>query len=180
MSNTARKQLGLDSKELTHKNKHEHLPSHNLHVDQDVMFQDVTSKQWHPATITSLGSEPRSYKVTTRKGVTYRKTQAHLKPYTPQSKKFEDEHSVVQSSDMQTAKQPECKKSNTVNNQVQSYTRPKRDIKLPVNFIYKVLCDYFDIILDISYLSRLHKWGHLIEGRKPTVNIYMYMDHWHL
>ena len=47
---------------------------------------------------------------------------------------FEAEHSVsqlmAQSSDMQTVKQPKCKKSYTVNNQAQSYTsRPKRDIK---------------------------------------------------
>ena len=67
-------------------------------------------------------------------GVTYRKTQAHLKPYTPQDKKLEAEHSVsqlmAQSNDMQTVKQPECKKSYKVNNQAQSYnTIPKRDIK---------------------------------------------------
>ena len=48
--------------------------------------------------------QPRNYNITTREGVTYRKTQAHLKPYKPQGKKSEDEHSGLQSSDMQTLK----------------------------------------------------------------------------
>ena len=59
------------------------------------MLQDVTSKWWFPATITSLCSQPRSYNITTRGGVTYRKTQDHLKPYSPRSKKSEDEHSLL-------------------------------------------------------------------------------------
>ena len=60
MSNAARKQLGLDSELLRNKHKNEHLPLHDLHVGQDVMFQDATSKWWFPATITSLCSQPRS------------------------------------------------------------------------------------------------------------------------
>ena len=55
----------------------------------------------------------------------------HLKPYIAQSIKIEDKHSFSQSSDMQTFKS-NCKKFNTVDNQVQSYSRPKRDIKPPV------------------------------------------------
>ena len=134
MSNAARKQLGLHSEDLRNTSKHEYLPSHNLHVGHDVMFQEVTSKQWYPATIASLCTKPRSYNITTREGVTYRKMQAHLKPYTPQDEKLEVEHSVsqlmTQSNDMWTVKQPECKRSYKVNNQAQSYnTRPERDIK---------------------------------------------------
>ena len=64
------------------------------------MYQDATSKQWYQATITSLCVQPGSYNIDTREGVTYRKTQTHFKPYKPQSKKSEDEHSGVQSSDM--------------------------------------------------------------------------------
>ena len=104
MSNTARQQLGLQPEKLRTLNKNEYLPSHDLHIGQDVIYQAATSKQWYPATITSLCAQPSSYNITTRKGVTYRKTQAHLKPYQPQSKKSEDEHSGVQSSDMQTLK----------------------------------------------------------------------------
>ena len=44
MSNVARKQLGVGSEHLRNKHKHEHLPPHDLHVGQDVMFQDATSK----------------------------------------------------------------------------------------------------------------------------------------
>ena len=54
MSNVARKQLGLDPEQLRSKYRNEHLPSHDLHLGQDVIFQDSTSKQWFPATITSL------------------------------------------------------------------------------------------------------------------------------
>ena len=80
MSHVARKQLGLDPEQLRNKYKNEHLPSHDLHLGQDVMFQVSISKQWFQVSITSLCSEPRSYKRTTKEGVTYRKAQAHLKP----------------------------------------------------------------------------------------------------
>ena len=56
------------------------------------MYQDSRSKWWYPATIVSLYKEPRSYIITTKEVVHYRKTQTHLKPYQPQSKKSEDEH----------------------------------------------------------------------------------------
>ena len=54
MSNAARKELALDPEHLRSKQKNERLPLHDLHLDQDVMFQDTTSKQWFPATITRL------------------------------------------------------------------------------------------------------------------------------
>ena len=105
------------------------------------MFQDTTSKQWFPAAITSLCSEPRSYKITTKEGVTYRKTQAHLKPYSPQNKKSEDEHCISQSSNMQTVKSnhKQFDSVKSKNNQVQSYSRPKRDINPP--FKIDLLCN---------------------------------------
>ena len=102
ISNAARQQFGLQSEQLRNVNKNEHLPSHDLHIGQEVMYQDATSKQGYPVTITSLCVQPRSYNITIRECVTYRKTQPHLKPYQPQSKKSEDEHSVKQPSDMQT------------------------------------------------------------------------------
>ena len=128
MSNATRKKLGLQPKKLRNVNKNEHLPSHDLHIGQEVMHQDATSKQWYPAIITSLCTQPRSYNITTRESVTYRKTQAHLKPYQPQGKKSEDESSVVQPNDKWTLK-ADCKEFDSMNNQVQSYSRPKRDIK---------------------------------------------------
>ena len=132
MSYPARQQLGLQSEDLRKADKHEQLPIHDYHVCQDVMFQDVSSKWWYPVTITSLCQEPRSYNITTREGVNYRRTKAYLKPYQPQSKKLEAECFVEQSSDMWTFKQPDCKKSDSMNNEIQSYSRPKRNIKFPV------------------------------------------------
>ena len=128
LSNTARKQLGLDCEDLRNKYKNEHLPLHDLHLDQEVMYQGSTSKYWYPATIARLCKKPRSYIITTKEGVQYRKTQAHLKPYQPQGKKSEDEH-LSQSNHMQTVK-IETKKPHFIDNLVQP--RPKRDIKPPV------------------------------------------------
>ena len=70
MSKAARQQLGLQSEKLRDVNKHEHLPSHDLDIGQGVMYQDATSKQQYPASITSLCVQPRSYNINTRKGVT--------------------------------------------------------------------------------------------------------------
>ena len=84
MSNTARKQKGLDCEHLRTQSKNEQVPLHDLHLDQVVMYQDPNDKRWYPATITRLCQEPRSYLITTKQGVQYRKTQAHLKPYHPQ------------------------------------------------------------------------------------------------
>ena len=92
------------------------------------MYQDSTSKQWYPATITRLCKEPRNYRVKTKEGAWYRKTQAHLKPYQLQGKKSEDEH-LLQSNHMWTVKNVN-KKSHITDNLVQS--RPKRDIKPPI------------------------------------------------
>ena len=65
-----------------------HICLHMTYIlKQEVMYQDAASKWWYPATITSLCAQPRSYNITTREAITYRKTQAHLKPYQLQSKK---------------------------------------------------------------------------------------------
>ena len=128
MSNAAKKQPSLQPEKLTTVYKNEHLPSHDLHTGHDVMYQDAKSKLWYPATIKSLCAQPRSYNINTREAVTYKKTQAHLRFYQPQGKKTEDEHS---DNNMQTLK-ANCKQFETVkskNNQVQSHSRLKRDIK---------------------------------------------------
>ena len=125
MSNATRKQLGLDCEDLRNKYKNEHLPLHDLHLDKEVMYQDSTSS---PATITRLCKKSRSYIVTAKEGVQYRKTQAQLKSYQPQGKKSKDEH-LSQSNHIQTVKN-ENKKSHIIDNLVQS--RPKRDVKPPI------------------------------------------------
>ena len=75
------------------------------------------------ATITRLCQEPRSYLITTKQGVQYRKTQAHLKPYHPQG---EDEL-LIQEKHKQTV--PRAQNDPSATNLAQS--RPKRDIKPP-------------------------------------------------
>ena len=123
MSNAARKQKGLDCECLITQSKNEQVPSHDLHLDQLVMYQDPNDRRWYLATITRLCQEPRSYLITTRQGVQYRKTQAHLKPYHPQG---EDEL-CTQEKHKWTVQCAQNQQSAT--NLAQS--RPKRDIKPP-------------------------------------------------
>ena len=123
MSNAARIQKGLDCKQLRTQYKNEQVPLHDLHLDQVVMYQDPNDKRWYPATITTLCQEPRSYLITTKQGVQYRKTQAHLKPYHPHG---EDEL-LTQEKHKWTVPCAQNKLSAT--NLAQS--RPKRDIKPP-------------------------------------------------
>ena len=72
--------MGIQSEELRCRHKNQHLPTHDLSLNQTVMYQEPVSKKWYPAKITRLCDEPRSYIITT-KGTQYRKTQTHLKPY---------------------------------------------------------------------------------------------------
>ena len=85
MSNSARRQLCWEAEKVRTKTKNENLPLHDLHLYQDAMMQDPTSKWWSLAVITRLCKEPRSYQVKTSDNVTYRKMHAHLKPYEPES-----------------------------------------------------------------------------------------------
>ena len=103
MSHAARKQKGLDCENLRTHCKNEHLPMHDLHLHQAVMYQDPANKRWYPATITKLCQEPRSYIVTTKEGVQFRKTQAHLKSYKPQEDTSENEcqHKILISRQLQ-------------------------------------------------------------------------------
>ena len=125
MSNAARQQLGLQTKMLRIKMKNEHLPSHDLCLGQNVMMQDPTSKRWSSAVITRLCKEPRCYQVTTKDRVTYRKTQAHLKPYKPEDKQEQE----VKKYHMWTLTK-NCNKNTCNSNLGQS--RARRQVKPPV------------------------------------------------
>ena len=125
MSNSARRQLGLETEKLRIKMKNENLPSHDLHLGQDVMMQDPTSKRWSPSVITRLCKEPRSYQVITRDNVTYRKMQAHLKPYKPEFKNVQ----VAKSCNMWPLEKL-CNKS--INNDIIVKSRHRRTIKASV------------------------------------------------
>ena len=126
MPNAARNQLGLQTEKLRLKTKNEHLPSHYLSLGQNVMMQDPTSKRWSLAVITKLCKEPRSYQVTTKDGVTYKKMQSHLKLYRPENKQDQD---TAQKHHMRTLTN-KCKKDASNDNLAQSRTR--RHIKPPV------------------------------------------------
>ena len=87
------------------------------------MYQDPSDKRWYPATITRLCQEPRSYIITTKQGVQYRKTQAHLKMYHPhgEDRLFKQEtHKRTDHSDQ----------NQTIDTSI-VHNRVKRDIKPP-------------------------------------------------
>ena len=79
MSSTAGRQQGLGSEQLRVTNKNEHLPTHDYHIGQSVMYLNPINKRWYPTRIRSLCQEPRSYKIETDDGIIYQKTQNHLK-----------------------------------------------------------------------------------------------------
>ena len=79
MSNVARRRLGIVAERQPSKNQH--LPLHGFHIGQDVMCQSPITKIWFPAIIKALCPEPRSYQIETPEGITYRRTQNHLKPF---------------------------------------------------------------------------------------------------
>ena len=98
MSNVARKQLGIQPDVVMKTDKHPALPTHDLHVGQQVMYQDSASKLWYPPIIESLCPEPRSYKIITSDGITCRKTQSHVKPFRPQNKNLKSYKCVTTNS----------------------------------------------------------------------------------
>ena len=79
MSNAARRRLGIVAEQQPSKNQH--LPLHEFHIGQDVMCHSPITKRWFPAIIKALCPEPRSYQIETPEGITYRRTQNHLKPF---------------------------------------------------------------------------------------------------
>ena len=119
---------------LGNNDKHAALPTHDLHIGQQVMYHDC--KCWYPAVIESLCPEPRSYKITTRDGITYRKMQAHLNPFTPQNKNLQSNQCVpppmAQSHHKWSVKESEHKKSQVNDNPQVHTSRPKKDTKPPV------------------------------------------------
>ena len=122
MSNSARRQLGLEAEKVRTKTKK---PLHDLYLGQDIMMQDPTSKRWSPAVITRLCKEPRSYQVTTSDNVTYRRMQARLKLYKPETKTVQD----VKSCNMWPLEKTDHK---TKNNDTIANSRYRRTIKAPV------------------------------------------------
>ena len=59
MSNAARRQQGLGSEQLRVTNKNEHLPTHDYHIEQSVMYLNPINKRWYSARIRGLCQEPK-------------------------------------------------------------------------------------------------------------------------
>ena len=70
MSSAARKQLGIWPELVRNIDNYAVLPIHDVHVGQQVMYQDSASRHWYPVVIESLCPESRSYKITIRDGNT--------------------------------------------------------------------------------------------------------------
>ena len=102
--------------------KNQHIPLHDFHIGQDVMCQSPVTKKWFPLKIKELCPEPRSYQVETPEGTVYRRTQNHLKPFTPSERTQINE----QCSKLPLNRTLTKPNSNTIKQQ------PKRQIKAPI------------------------------------------------
>ena len=123
MSNAARRQLGI-AVEQPSSNKNQHLPAHDFHIGQEVMCQSPITKRWFPATIKALCPEPRSYQIETQEGITYRRTQNHLKPFKSHQKtQTKEQYQQKCSNTNRTPVNDDCKR-------IQAH--PKNKIKTPV------------------------------------------------
>ena len=123
MSNAARRQLGIAVEELS-SNKNQHLPSHDFHIGQKVMCQNPITMRWFPTTIKALCPEPRSYQIETLEGITYRRTQNHLKPFRSRQKTQRKEQSKLKCSN--TDRTPINDNSKVIQ------AHPKRQIRTPI------------------------------------------------
>ena len=120
MSNAARRRLAIVTEQQISKNQH--LPMHDFHIGQAVMCQSPITKRWFPATIKALCPEPRSYQIETPEGITYRRTQNHLKPFKSSQKTHTTEQYRQQCQNSTITKED----SNKI------LPHPKRQIKVPV------------------------------------------------
>ena len=74
--------MGIQSEELRVKHKNQHLPTHDLCLNQTVMYQEpieeqkVVSSENH-----KVMQGTQKLHQTTEEGMQYRKMQMHLKPY---------------------------------------------------------------------------------------------------
>ena len=127
MLNAACRQLGIAAEQTT-ANKNQHLPLHDLHIGQEVMYQDSVTKRWILATIKALCPEPRSYQIQTTKGVikqenTKSSETIQILPEDSEKQQFNQNNDHKQSLMNQTL-------VNNSDNLQQSH--PKRQIKIPL------------------------------------------------
>ena len=88
------------------------------------MCQSPITKRWFPATIKALCPEPRSYQIETPEGITYRRTQNHLKPFkSPRKTQIKEQYQQQYLNQKRTSINEDSKKTQLC---------PKRQIKMPV------------------------------------------------
>ena len=120
MSNTVRRRLCIVAEQQPRKNQH--LPSHEFHIGQDVRCHSPITRRWFPVKIKALCPEPRSYQIETPEGITYRRTQNHLKPFKLCQKTQTKEHHKEQ-----------CHKGTLIqSDSTRILPHAKRQIKVPV------------------------------------------------
>ena len=61
-------------------------PTHDIPIGQNIMYREPNVKRWYPATVIQQLPENISYLIRMKDNVVYRKTEGHLKPYTPEKK----------------------------------------------------------------------------------------------
>ena len=85
------------------------------------MSQSPITKGWFPAKIKALCPEPRSYQIEMPEGITYRRTQYHLKAFkSSQKTQTKQQYQQKCSSQKRTLVKDNCQ---------QIQVRPKRQIK---------------------------------------------------
>ena len=88
------------------------------------MCQSPITRRWFPATIKALCPEPRSYQIETPEGITYRRTQNHLKPFkSPQKTQTKEQYQQQYQNQKRTSINDDFK---------ETQLHPKRQIKVPV------------------------------------------------
>ena len=92
LSHTAKVQMGINhapqptAEILCVKDKLLSLPTHDIPIGQNVMYREPNDKRWYQPTVIQQLPEKRSYLIRMKDNIVYRKTQVHLKPYTPEKK----------------------------------------------------------------------------------------------
>ena len=86
------------------------------------MCQSPITKRWFPVKIKALCPEPRSYQIETPGGITYRRTQNHLKPF-----------KSCQKTQMKEQYKKQCHKRTLIqSDSTKILSHPKRQVKAPV------------------------------------------------
>ena len=138
LSQAAKVQMGINhapqptAEILRVKDKLLSSPTHDIFIGQNIMYREPNDKRWYPATVIQQLPEKRSYLIRMKDNVVYRKTQAHLKPYTPEKKIEPPElHKKDNEQSLDNNQGVNNEQSLGNNQSIKINQRPKCNIKLP-------------------------------------------------